>query len=62
VAARLVNSPLAETTIMRDLVADGIDRHHGKEVLAAHSQVRFDTRHQFLGNADQCTVDGGLAS
>src|SRR5258705_13514703 len=29
-AARLINHLLAETAIMRDLVADGVDRHGGK--------------------------------
>src|SRR6266446_9834298 len=64
-AARLINHPRAETAIMRDVVADGVDRHGGKEVLAAHRggllKCGFGTRHHLLGNANQRTVDRGLA-
>src|ERR1700686_3222569 len=35
-AARLVDHTLAETAIMRDLVAQRVDRHGGKRVLAVH--------------------------
>src|ERR1700694_2611163 len=63
-AARLVDDTRAESAIMRDLVADGVDRHGGKQVLAAHPggvlACGSGVRHHLLGDADQRSVGRGL--
>ena len=49
---------------MRDLVAKGVNRHGGKEGVAAQFAgfIERDSgaRHHLLGNADQFTVGRGL--
>ena len=63
-AARLIDHTLAKTTIMRDLVAQSVDRHGGKEVFAAQFAGFIErgsgVRHHLLGNADQFAVGRGL--
>jgi hypothetical protein len=45
---------------MRDLVADGVDPHRGKQVLAAHVggllKCGSGVRHHLRGNVDQRTT------
>ena len=63
-AARLVDDARAERAIMPDLVADGVGRHGGKQVLATHRRgllkCGFGARHHLLGNRDQRPVGRGL--
>ena len=49
---------------MRDLLAKGVNRHGGKQALAAQFAGFIErgsgARHHLLGNADQFTVGRGL--
>jgi hypothetical protein len=63
-AARLIDHTLDKTTIVCNLVAKGVNRHGGKEALAARLAGSIErgsgARYHFLGNADQFTVGRGL--
>jgi hypothetical protein len=63
-AARLIDHSLAETAIVGDLVANGVNRHRSKRVLAEQLggfvECGSGARHHLVSNVDQRPVGRGL--